>query len=347
MIGYLSLLFTAGYSGENSVIKNLNSVNSQNTFCRKEYAMSLYGLLLGKGKTGFGYRSTAEDVTEGLSLQGKTVLITGCNSGLGCETMRVLCKRGAHVIGTARTLEKANAATRSVEGKTTALACELSEPRSVRDCINQLKESGTKIDIIIANAGIMALPKLQKKHGYELQFFTNHIGHFILVTGLLDQLTEHGRVVMLSSQAHQAAPKEGIEFDNLDGKLGYSPWKAYGQSKLANLLFAKELARRFEETNKTANAIHPGVIRTNLGRSMNPFLINVILKLVDPLLLKTIAEGAATQCFVAAHPSCAAVNGQYLADSNLAHPSKLGENADLAKRLWERSEEIAGSLLHV
>ncbi|MEI8027018.1 MAG: SDR family oxidoreductase [Pseudomonadota bacterium] len=309
--------------------------------------MSLYGMLRGKGKTGFGYRSTAEDVTEGLSLKGKTVLVTGCNSGLGLETMRVLCKRGAHVIGTSRTLEKANTATGSVEGKTTALACELSEPSSVRDCIAQIKGSGIKIDIIIANAGIMALPNLQKKYGYELQFFTNHIGHFILVTGLLDQLTEHGRVVILSSQAHQAAPKEGIEFDNLDGKLGYSPWRAYGQSKLANLLFAKELARRFAGTNKTANAVHPGVIRTNLGRSMNPFLINVLLKMVDPIFLKTIPEGAATQCFVATHPSCSEMKGQYFADNNLATPSKLGENSELAKRLWERSEEIASSLLNV
>lgn len=307
--------------------------------------MSLYGMLQRKGKTGFGYRSTAEDVTEGLSLKGKIVLVTGCNSGLGLETMRVLCKRGAHVIGTARTLEKANNATRSVEGKTTALACELSEPRSVKDCIKKIKESGNKIDIIIANAGIMALPKLQKKHGFELQFLTNHMGHFILVTGLLDQLTEHGRVVILSSQAHQAAPKEGIEFDNLDGTLGYSLWRAYGQSKLANLLFAKELARRFTGTNKTANAIHPGVIRTNLGRSMNPFLINVLLKMVDPIFLKNIAEGAATQCFVAVHPSCAGVNGEYFADSNQATSSKIGQNAELAKRLWERSEEIAGSLL--
>jgi WW domain-containing oxidoreductase len=301
-------------------------------------------MLRGKGKTGFGYKSTAEEVTEGLSLAGKTILITGCNSGLGFETMRVLSKRGAHVIGTARTLEKAKAATRSVEGKTTALACELSEPSSVRDCVAQIKNSGRKIDVVIANAGIMALPKLQKKHGYELQFFTNHMGHFILVTGLLDQLTEHGRVVILSSQAHQAAPKEGIEFDNLDGKLGYSPWKAYGQSKLANLLFAKELARRFEGTNKTAIALHPGVIRTNLGRSMNPFLINVILKMADPIFLKTIAEGAATQCFVAVHPSSKGMNGHYFADSNLATPSKLGQNAELARKLWERSEEIAGSL---
>ncbi len=309
--------------------------------------MSLYGMLRRNGISGFGYRSTAEDVTEGLSLTGKTILVTGCNSGLGLETMKVLCKRGAHVIGTARTLEKANAATRSVEGETTALACELSEPSSIRECIAQIKANGTNVDTIIANAGIMALPNLQKKHGYELQFFTNHIGHFILVTGLLDQLTDHGRVVILSSEAHQAAPKDGIEFDNLDGNLSYSPWRAYGQSKLANLLFAKELARRFEGTNKTANAIHPGVIRTNLGRSMNPFLINVLLKMADPVFLKTIAEGAATQCFVAAHPSCTGMNGQYFADSNVATPSKLAKNLDLAKKLWERSEEIAGSVLHV
>jgi NAD(P)-dependent dehydrogenase (short-subunit alcohol dehydrogenase family) len=306
--------------------------------------MSLYGIIRARGKTGFGYSSTAEEVTEALDLKGKTILVTGCNSGLGFETMRVLCKRGAHVIATARTLERAAEATQLVNGKTTPLACELSDPYSIRSCIEEIRSKGISLDVIIANAGIMALPTLQVKHGFELQFFTNHMGHFMLVTGLLDLLTDFGRVVILSSDAHKAAPKRGIEFDNLDGKLGYSPWTAYGQSKLANLLFAKELARRFKGTHKTANALHPGVIRTNLGRSMNPFLINVLLKIVDPLFLKSIPEGAATQCFAAAHPASAGINGQYLADCNIATPSLLAQDADLAKKLWEHSENLAKQL---
>ena len=146
--------------------------------------MSIYGWFASKGKTGFGYNSTAEEVTEGVSLDGKTMLVTGCNSGLGLEAMRVLAMRGARVVGTARTVEKAKEACDGVKGETIPLACELSDPASVRACVAEVKKRELKLDAIICNAGIMALPKLEKAHGYELQFFTNHIGHFILVTGL-------------------------------------------------------------------------------------------------------------------------------------------------------------------
>src|SRR5271156_4638113 len=215
-------------------------------------AVSIISIVSKNGPTGFGYSSTAEDVTAGLSLAGKTILVTGCNSGLGLETMRVLALRGAHVIGTSRTQAKADAAGRSVGGKTTGLACELADPRSVRACIAAIQQQDHRLDAIIANAGIMALPKLETAFGYELQFFTNHIGHFMLVTGLLDALKPDGRVVMLSSAAHRMAPAGGIDFDNLDGRKGYKPWRFYGQSKMANLLFAKELARRFSHRGQAA-----------------------------------------------------------------------------------------------
>src|SRR4051812_5018558 len=231
--------------------------------------MSIYELFTSKGPSGFGYGTTAEQVTEGLSLEGKAILVTGCNSGLGHETIRVLALRGAKVVGTARTYEKAKAACDLVGGNTLPLACELSDPVSVRACVEGVKRAGVALDAIICNAGIMALPKLEKAFGCEKQFFTNHIGHFILVTGLLDQLTETGRVVMLSSAMHARAPKAGIDFDNLDGSKWYDGWKNYAQSKFANVLFAKELARRLGGTKKTANAVHPGVIATNLGRHMN------------------------------------------------------------------------------
>jgi len=192
--------------------------------------MSLIAYFKPKGPTGFGYASSASDVTEGVSLAGKTILVTGCNSGLGLETMRVLASRGAHVIGAARTEAKAKEAAATVNGKATGVACELSDPASVRACVETVKAMGTPLDVIVANAGIMALPKLNQAHGYELQFFTNHIGHFILVTGLLDRLTDDARVVILSSAAHQMAPVGGIQFDNLSGERGYKGWVAYGQS---------------------------------------------------------------------------------------------------------------------
>jgi WW domain-containing oxidoreductase len=277
-----------------------------------------------------------------MSLAGKTMLVTGCNSGLGLETMRVLALRGAHVVGTARTIEKARKACATVSGEAVPLACELSDPASVRTCVASVVAAGIRLDAMICNAGIMGLPKLQRVHGYESQFFTNHIGHFILVTGLLGQLTDAGRVVMLSSTAHTRAKQGGIEFDNLDGAKGYDPWRFYGQSKFANLLFAKELARRLEGTRRTANAVHPGVIRTNLIRH-NPIL-NVAASVFSPLVLKTVAQGAATQVYVATNPGLANVSGEYFADCNVATPRADAMSAAVAKRLWEVSEQIVATL---
>src|SRR3984957_13524335 len=304
--------------------------------------MSLLAIFKSAGPTGFGYGSTAERVTEGLSLAGQTILVTGCNSGIGQETCRVLALRGALVLGTARTKEKATAACATFPGKAIGYACELSDPSSVRGCVAAVKADGHRLDAIICNAGIMMLPKLQHLHGYEAQFFTNHIGHFILVTGVLEQLTEAGRVVMLSSTTHTRAKQGGIEFDNLDGSKGYGPWRFYGQSKFANLLFAKELARRLAGTQRTANAVHPGVIRTNLIRH-NPIL-NMAAAVFSPLFLKTVAQGAATQVYVATHPGLANVSGEYFADCNVATPRADVLSAAAAKQLWEVSEQIVAGL---
>jgi WW domain-containing oxidoreductase len=305
--------------------------------------MSLYQLFKGKGPSGFGYGSTADEVTEGMALRGKTILVTGCSSGLGQEAMRVLTRRGATVLGTARTLEKARAACGAVGGLAVPLACELSDPVSVRSCVEAVKAGGHRLDALIANAGIMALPKLEQAHGIELQFFTNHIGHFILVTGLLERLTEDGRVVMLSSSAHKQAPREGIRFDDLAGAKGYTAWGHYGQSKLANLLFAKELARRLAGTRRTANAVHPGVIRTNLGRHL-PGIANLAFGLVGPLVLKTVPQGAATEVYAAVHPAVATTSGAYFADCNVAMPRADANDPALARRLWEVSEAIVAGL---
>ncbi len=297
----------------------------------------------GKGPSGFGYGSTAEDVTEGLDLSGRTILLTGCNSGIGKETLRVLAKRGAHVIAAARTVEKSQAACDDVDGETTPVACELSDPASVQACAAQVIALGRPLDAIICNAGIMALPTLNQKFGYELQFFTNHIGHFILVTSLLDSLADKGRVVMVSSDAHNGAPKEGIQFDNLAGEREYSAWSNYGQSKLANLLFANHLAKLLEGSGKTANALHPGVIHTNLARSMNP-IARGALALAGPLVLKSAGEGAATQCYLAVHPSVDGVAGKYFSDCNVGKSSSRGRDAEMAAKLWEVSEEIVAEV---
>jgi NAD(P)-dependent dehydrogenase (short-subunit alcohol dehydrogenase family) len=305
--------------------------------------MSLLTSFKRKGPSGFGSGSTAEDVTEGLDLSGRTILVTGCNSGIGHETVRVLAKRGARVIATARTEDKARAAAALLGKEVVPLACELSSPSSVRGCIAAVKARGQPLDAIICNAGIMALPKLEMAFGYELQFFTNHIGHFLLVTGLLDQLAEQGRVVMVASEAHRRAPPAGVELDNLSGKNGYNQWTAYGQSKTANILFARQLAKRLAGTKKTANAVHPGVISTNLVRNM-PAVASVGMKVLAPLFFKSVAEGAATQCFVATRPELAGVSGEYFVDCNIAEPRSYARDAALAERLWQESERIVSQL---
>jgi NAD(P)-dependent dehydrogenase (short-subunit alcohol dehydrogenase family) len=305
--------------------------------------MSLYQHFKGKGPSGFGYGSTAEEVTAGLSLAGRTILVTGCSSGLGQEAMRVLVKRGARVLGTARTLEKARAACAPLGSLAVPLACELSDPVSVRACVEAIQRGGHRLDALIANAGVMALPRRQLAHGIELQLFTNHVGHFILVTGLLDRLTDDGRVVVLSSNAHNAAPKAGILFDDLGAASGYTPWGHYGQSKLANVLFARELARRLAGTRRTANAVHPGVIRSNLWRHM-PGVANLAMGLAGPLVLKSVPQGAATEVYVAVHPAAAATSGAYFADCNVARARADADDPALARRLWETTESIVAGL---
>ncbi len=306
---------------------------------------SLYSMLKRYGPTGFGYGSSAEEVTAGLDLSGKTILVTGVTSGLGQETARVLSLRGARIIGLARTAAKAREAM-SAMPNAVAVACDLSDLATVRAAVATVRAQGLKLDAMICNAGVMAMPTLEQRHGYELQFFTNHVGHFALVTGLIDTLADDGRVVMLSSSAHSDVAPDGIEFDNLSGELRYDR-RNYGQSKLANLLFAKELARRFAGTKRTANAVHPGVIPTNLGRYMAGWLqvvVGIGFQIMGPLFLKTVPQGAATQCYVAVHPDAAGQNGAYFADSNLAVPSAHAQDAQLAAKLWEETERIVASL---
>jgi NAD(P)-dependent dehydrogenase (short-subunit alcohol dehydrogenase family) len=306
-------------------------------------SMSLVSLFKGTGESGFGFASSAEEVTRELNLRGRTVLVTGANSGIGRETVRVLGLRGARVLAAARTEQKAREAVADFPGQFVPLACELSDPASVRACVASAKQHAPALDAVICNAGIMALPKLERAFGYELQFFTNHIGHFLLVTGLLDALAEKARVVIVSSAAHASAPKVGIDFDNLTGEKGYGQWSAYGQAKLANLLFARELAKRLASGGRTANAVHPGVIATNLTRNL-PRVAQLAFKAISPFGLKSIAQGAATQTYVATHPRIEGVSGEYFADSNLARSTRVSRDPALAARLWEESERIVAGL---
>ena len=289
----------------------------------------------------FGKRSTAEDVTAGIDLSGKTALVTGCNSGLGQETLRVLALRGAHVIGAARTLEKAEQACSGVEGKTTPLAVELTDLPGIVAAAQQVADMGVALDMLILNAGIMQLPELQLVHGVERQFAVNHVGHFLLTMRLLDQVVaaDAGRVVVVSSGAHRWAPK-GIRFDNLDGSQDYDPREAYGVSKTANGLFSRELARRLAGTNATSNSLHPGVIPTNLARH----LPERDYDMSNPMF-KTIPEGTATQCYVATSPDLAGVTGYYFDDCNPAVPNEHMQDDAMATKLWALTEQLVADHL--
>ena len=292
----------------------------------------------------FGAESTAEEVTEGLDLSGMTAVVTGANSGLGYETMRVLAMRGAHVIGTGRTMEKADTACDSIEGTTTPVVLELGDLDSVAACVEQIKMIGEPIDMLICNAGIMALPELQQVNGIERHFFINHLGHFAFAGGLVEQVraAPQGRFVLLSSSGHKWAPEVGIEFDNLSGERGeYDANRMYGQSKLANGLFAYELARRLDGTTSTANAVHPGVIMTNLGRHFPKWQQNAA-KLIGWTFMKSVEAGTATQCYVAASPVLNEVSGYYFADCNPIEPTPQMRDPELAARLWDVSIELTG-----
>ena len=290
----------------------------------------------------FGAESTAEQVTAGIDLTGKTALVTGSNSGIGFETMRVLALRGAHVLAAARTLEKAQAACDSVEGNATPLVVELTDLPGIVKAADEVRALQRPLDMLICNAGIMELPELQQVNGIERQFFVNHVGHFVLVNQLLAQViaAPQGRIVNVSSgRATQAAPPEGIQFDNLSGESGYDPQMAYGQSKLANVLFTLELAKRLEGTNATANALRPGVIPTNLGRHMPRWKV-IALETVGKLFTKTIPQGAATTCYVATHPSLAETSGYFFEHCNPIRGGGFTEDTQMAARLWTVSEQL-------
>lgn len=290
----------------------------------------------------FGFSTTTDHVTEGLDLSGKTYLVTGANSGLGRETARALSAKGAYIIATGRTADKASAALAELGCEGLGLACELSDLTSVRACVAAVAKLDRPLDGIIANAGIMALPEAQLQQGVELQLFTNHIGHFTLITGLLERLTDSARVVVVSSAAHMGAPEGGVDFDNLDGSAGYHPWKMYGQSKLANILFTKALARRFEGSQRVANTLHPGVIETNLLRHQMD-AAEALLDRIGRENIKSIPQGAATQVFLAVHPDGAQHNGKYFDNCQVTKPLPAADDRQLADRLWAWSESVVAA----
>jgi len=298
-------------------------------------------------RSAFDARSTAEDVTEGLDLSGRTIAITGCNSGLGFETMRVLARRGAHVIGIARGREKAEIACESVGGTTTPEALDLAEWDTVADCADRIRGMNTPLDALICNAGVVSVRERELVYGLEKHFAVNHLGHFILANRLAGEVlrAEQGRFVWVSSRSQSSAPDEGILFDDLAWETAaYGPNAAYGHSKLANALCSAELARRLSDTAATSNSLHPGVIITNAIRNMNP-VVQWLARSLGRFFTKTVERGAATQTYLATHPSLAGVRGHYFVNCNPAKGSRHLRDQAMGRRLWEVSEELTRDYL--
>ncbi|CAL9172882.1 unnamed protein product [Musa hybrid cultivar] len=305
-----------------------------------------------KGASGFSWSSTAEEVTEGLDGSGLTAVVTGASSGIGAETARVLALRGVRVVMAVRNLSSGATVKDSIlkeipAAEVDAMELDLTSMASVRKFASEFNSLNLPLNILINNAGVMATPFSLSQDGIELQFATNHVGHFLLTYLLLDNMKNasrtsriEGRIVNVSSEGHRFAYSEGIRFDKINDQSGYNSIGAYGQSKLANILHANELAKCFKEEKVEiiANSLHPGSIITNLLRYHS--FIDVIARTLGKLVLKNVQQGAATTCYVALHPQVKEVSGRYFCDSNLAELSSKAKDVDLAKKLWDFSVDL-------
>lgn len=316
--------------------------------------------------TMFGATSTTDEVLEGATLSGKRILVTGVSAGLGVETARALVSRGAEVVGAARDLAKAEKATAEVRAAAAAggggfstIQLDLASLASVRACADALVAEGRGFDVVIANAGVMAPPFGHTADGFETQFGTNHLGHFVLVNRIAPLLRDGGRLVSLSSAGHRYAVTD-LDDPNFE-RMPYDPWIAYGRSKTANILFAVEFDRRHRGRGIRATAVHPGGIRTELGRHMRQEDEDALIASINetyaavglpPFVFKTIPQGAATSVWAAVVADGDEVGGVYCEDCHVAEIQK-GEglrdgvrpyalDPQRARALWARSEEMVG-----
>ncbi|MGW3633285.1 SDR family NAD(P)-dependent oxidoreductase [Streptomyces sp. NPDC005122] len=305
--------------------------------------------------SGFGARSTADDVLQGIDLSGKLAIVTGGYSGLGLETTRALTEAGAHVVVPARRPDVARKAVAGISGVEVD-DLDLGDLDSVRAFAERFLASGRTVDIVIDNAGIMACPETRVGPGWEAQFATNHLGHFALVNRLWPAIEPGGaRVVSVSSTGHH---NSGIRWDDVHWRDGYDKWGAYGQAKTANVLFAVQLDRLGRDSGVRAFALHPGGILTPLQRHlakeemMERGWIDENGVPLNPDAFKSPAQGSATQVWAATSPQLAGLGGVYCEDCDIAEVTPVdGERTGVreyaidpeqAARLWELSAELTG-----
>jgi len=318
----------------------------------------------------FGATSTTEDVLSGIDLKGKRILVTGVSAGIGVETARSLAAHGAMVVGAARDLAKAEAATAEVRkdaatngGSFDLVALDLGSLKSVRACADVLLAKGDRFDVVIANAGVMATPFSHTADGFEAQFGTNHLGHFVFVNRIASLMGAGSRLINLSSSGHRFS-KVDLDDPNFE-RTPYEPFVAYGRSKTANILFAVAFDQRHRERGVRAAAVHPGGIQTELGRHMGEGQLTAMIDQINKqlaaegkahFLWKTIPQGAATSVWAGVTATADEIGGRYcenchvgsiVADDVPISPVSEGVRGYAldpiaAEALWRKSEELVG-----
>jgi NAD(P)-dependent dehydrogenase (short-subunit alcohol dehydrogenase family) len=318
----------------------------------------------------FGATSTTEDVLSGVNLKGKRILVTGVSAGIGVETARSLAAHGAHVVGAARDLAKAEAATAQLRkdaaaggGSFELIELDLASLKSVRACAEKLLAKGELFDVVIANAGVMATPFAQTLDGFETQFGTNHLGHFVLVNRIAPLIRKGGRLISLASSGHRFS-NVNLEDPNFE-RTQYEPFVAYGRSKTANILFAVAFDERHRKRGVRAAAVHPGGIQTELGRHMNPGQLQTMVEQMNkqlaaegkaPFQFKTIPQGAATSVWAGVVAPADEIGGRYCENCHVGQivPDNITISAisegvrgyaldrSTAEALWKKSEEMVG-----
>jgi NAD(P)-dependent dehydrogenase (short-subunit alcohol dehydrogenase family) len=320
--------------------------------------------------TSFGATSTTEDVLSDVNLKGKRILVTGVSAGLGVETARSLVAHGAYVVGAARDLKKAEAATEQVRKDAAAdgggfelIELDLGDLKSVRAAADKLITKGEPFDVVIANAGVMATPFGHTVDGFETQFGTNHLGHFVFVNRIAPLIRDGGRLVNLSSAGHRYSNVD-LNDPNFE-KTPYEPFVAYGRSKTANILFAVAFDKRHRGRGVRATAVHPGGIQTELGRYSEPGRIEKLLADINkqlaeqgkgPFQWKTVPQGAATSVWAGVVASGDEMGSQYCENCHVG--TVVADDVPItvisegvrayaldpanAEALWKKSEEMVG-----
>ncbi|HEY1856502.1 SDR family NAD(P)-dependent oxidoreductase [Acidocella sp.] len=318
----------------------------------------------------FGATSTTDEVLAGVSLTGKRVLVTGVSAGLGIETARALATHGAHVVGAARDLKKASAATAQLwddaataGGRFELVELDLASLASVRACADALNAAAAPFDLVIANAGVMATPFGHTADGFETQFGTNHLGHFVLINRIAPLMRNGARLVNLASSGHRFSDVD-LDDPNFE-RTSYEPFTAYGRSKTANILFAVAFDRRHRARGVRATAVHPGGILTELGRHIDQTQLEAMVAQINqqltaegkpPFAFKTIPQGTATSVWASVVAPADAIGGRYCENCHVGEAvpddvtiSVVSEgvrgyalNPEHAEALWKKSEEMVG-----